>query len=308
MMKIGKLGIVALFAVSGCAVDPRVSIRASALSPVQVDKPVPQRLADARAQLALANVALALDLFRKAEREQPGSTEALEGMADCYERMGRNDLARRYFEQALALEPRNSRLLGSFADMLERQGQFTQAASVRSELRWRAGDAAPKLQRNVVTMRIPESSVELTGGMTPVGGAARTQSAPPLRDGDRSSRLQRLSLGEVALVTKGRPTWARVRTPLEMQSKIRLLNATSEPGLAARTRSSLLRSGWGQVVTGNSTTVRERSLILYPSEQIAVARKLSRELALPMARDPRPGQVTILLGRDAARTRRLASL
>lgn len=306
-MNIGKLAFAAPLILSGCATNAPLNIRAIALSPAEVAAPVPQRLAEARAQLAISNVALALDLFRKAEREQPGLTEALEGMAVCYEKMGRHDLSRRYFEQALAAEPGNARVLGKFAEMLERQGEAEQAAAVRAEVRWRAGGTAPTSERMAISLRIPEVGVGLTLNNEPVA-VPRTQVSDRSLEVGSGSRLQRLSLGEVALVTKSSPKWARVKAPPTGQGQVRLLNATSEHGLAARTRSALLRAGWSQIVTGNSAKVRERSLILYSAEQVATARRLSRQLALPLAKDARPGRITVLLGRDAVGKRRLASL
>ena len=46
-------------------------------------------VAEARGHLVLNNVALALEGFRKAQRDEPESTDALLGIATCYDRMGR---------------------------------------------------------------------------------------------------------------------------------------------------------------------------------------------------------------------------
>ena len=97
------------------------------------EQPVPFRIAESRAHLALGNVALALEGFRKAHREDPASVEALAGMADCYQRMGRFDLSRRNYEMALAIAPRDPGLLNAFALSLEKQGAVAEAASVRRE-------------------------------------------------------------------------------------------------------------------------------------------------------------------------------
>ena len=97
------------------------------------DQPVPYRIAESRAHLALGNVALALEGFRKAHREDPASVEALAGMADCYQRMGRFDLSRRNYEMALAIAPRDPGLLNAFAASLDQRGEVAEAASVRRE-------------------------------------------------------------------------------------------------------------------------------------------------------------------------------
>jgi len=127
-------------------------------------------------------------------------------------------------------------------------------------------------------------------------------------------RLERLSLVEVALVTRSVPMWQplitdRQRTsttvrwvPLRQTKQvasIRLLNAARHEGLAARTRVALARNGWKQVSIGDASKVRERSLILYSEASAPVARKLAAKFGFMIAREARPGPITILLGRDA---------
>jgi hypothetical protein len=118
----------------------KLEIRSSKSGLKQGHEPVPFRIAEARGHLVLGNVALALEGFRKAAREDPASIEALAGIAACYDRMGRFDLSRRHYEMALAVEPGNAGLLAAFAGSLDAQGMTAQAASVRREL---AALAAP---------------------------------------------------------------------------------------------------------------------------------------------------------------------
>lgn len=97
-------------------------------------EPIPFRIAEARGHLALGNVALALEGFRKAAREDPASIEALAGIADCYDRLGRFDLSRRNYEMALAITPRHQGLLTAFGASLQVQGRTAEAEAVRREL------------------------------------------------------------------------------------------------------------------------------------------------------------------------------
>jgi len=92
------------------------------------------RLAQAKAQLALGNVGLALEAFRIVTREQPGNTEALAGIAACYSVMGRFDLARQNYEAALAISPNDPALLSALAASLDSQGMRAEAAQVRAEV------------------------------------------------------------------------------------------------------------------------------------------------------------------------------
>lgn len=121
-------------AVAACAAQPNgVEIRAIA-DPSSKLRGGSDRLADARGQLALGNVGLALEGFRKAARERPDDAEAYAGMAACYDAMGRYDLAQSNYEAALALEPRSTALLAGLAGALERQGKREAAAGVRAEV------------------------------------------------------------------------------------------------------------------------------------------------------------------------------
>ena len=97
-------------------------------------EPVPFRIAEARGQLVLGNVALALEGFRKAVREDPTSVDALTGIAYCYDQMGRFDLSRRHYEMALALAPRDPALLA----MLRKQA----LAPLAEMARWKSAGHA----------------------------------------------------------------------------------------------------------------------------------------------------------------------
>jgi hypothetical protein len=60
-----------------------------------------------RAQLAAGLDALAIESFRSEIRINPDSADAYNGLAVAYDRIGRSDLAQRYFETALAKDPAN---------------------------------------------------------------------------------------------------------------------------------------------------------------------------------------------------------
>jgi tetratricopeptide (TPR) repeat protein len=90
-------------------------------------------IAVARGQLVLGNVGLALEGFRKAQRENPASAAALAGIGDCYSAMSRFDLAQSNYEAALALAPHDRTLLLGLAAVFERGGQPMRAMAVRAE-------------------------------------------------------------------------------------------------------------------------------------------------------------------------------
>ena len=104
----------AVLAVGACTGESgKLEIRSTPTALAPGEHPVSFRVAEARGQLALGNVALALEGFRKAWREDPDSVVALAGMADCYDRMGRFELSRRNSEAAWARAPSNLDLLGA---------------------------------------------------------------------------------------------------------------------------------------------------------------------------------------------------
>jgi hypothetical protein len=157
MKRGGKiLGGVAMVAIAACSNQATLQIRSTPAPLSAVDKPVPLRIAEARAQFALGNVALALESFRKAWREDPTSIDALHGIASCYDRMARFDLSRRHYEMALALAPGDTRLLGAFAASLELQGKSSEAEGVRREIAVRlAAREAPVAPPTAAPAQVP---------------------------------------------------------------------------------------------------------------------------------------------------------
>ncbi len=336
----------AVLACTACVGDGKLEIRSVDRGLKSGSEPAPFRIAEARGHLALGNVALALEGFRKAARDDPSSIEALAGIADCYARMARFDLSRRYYETALAIAPQNPALLASFAALLERQGLGVDAAAVRAEIAALASMAPP--QPESAASPNPAPDLQPVGGATalaelaapePVGqsvtvalpparpigepavraspaqaiavspvGKSVTIALPPavpvpaMRPSQRGPRLERLSFGEVALVTGGGPRWKRIESPkVAMKSpELRVLNAARVSKLAARTRSYLHKLGWREVVIGDAAIARSHSLILYPQGKRAEASRLSASLGFATARRESVRQVTVLLGRDAA--------
>lgn len=134
-------------------------------------------------------------------------------------------------------------------------------------------------------------------------------------------RIERLSMGEIALITVPRPEWrpttvavsqraTKVRfVPLREASlqpaKVRLLNAARVNRLAARTRNWLNARGWRGLAIGNAGATRTRSVILYPAAQRAAAQRLSAQFGFPLSRRASGSHIVVLLGSDAARLRAL---
>ena len=372
----------AVLAVAACGGESgKLEIRSMPTTLAQGEHPVSVRVAEARGQLALGNVAYALEGFRKAWREDPNSVEALAGMADCYDRMGRFDLSRRNYEAALALSPTNLTLLGALASSLDQQGDGEGAGRVRQEIALRT--AAAKVQAAVTAKPTETAEMELVRLVAPTAEAAPvavavtntlaalksvqvvspvavavpvlavaeavltpptastvTVKLPRIRSTSSINatpvefpvkaatletetlpaagpHLERLSMGEIALISAPVPTWrpttvaqtkrsTTVRfVPLREAStvpvQVRLLNAARINRLAARTQSWLVARGWRGLGVGNSDTIRAQSVILYPAGKRALAQRLSSQFGFGMKERASGSQITVLLGRDAAR-------
>ena len=132
----------------------------------------------------------------------------------------------------------------------------------------------------------------------------------------QAPRLERMSLGEVALLTGSGPVWRGqvvARTPQKLtvrwvplataavaRPRIRLLNAARWQGLAARNRSYLLDRGWRKIEVGDARQVRERSIVLYPAAHAAIGRRLAAHFGCQGRPVKGADQFLVLLGRDAA--------
>ena len=281
-------------------------------------------LADARAQLLLGNIGLALEGFRKAARERPDSIEAFAGMAACYDAMGRYDLSRHNYEAALAIAPSNPVLLNSFAASLDHQGNRAEAAAVRAEAaRLTSADEALASAEAATGMPPPATSVTVAlPPARPADGAAPAIPSPALDVASKveiasapGPHLERLSPGVVALVTMERPLWeakviartaqsTTVRwvpiTSVASRPNIQLLNAARSQGLAARTRSYLVDRGWRKIEIGDASQVREKSIVLYPASRRTTGRSLAAQFGFAAGLVQKGDVMVVLLGRDAA--------
>jgi hypothetical protein len=126
-------------------------------------------------------------------------------------------------------------------------------------------------------------------------------------------RLERLSMGEVALITIDQPIWqpkvvartalsTTVRwVPLRNASSrpnVQLLNAARRQGLAARTRDYLLDRGWRKIEIGDAAAVRESSVVLYPASRRRTGISLAAQFGIESRMVAQGDVLVVLLGRD----------
>ncbi len=180
-----------------------------------------------RALLAIGDVTGAMAAFRQALLDSPQSVDALNGLGVCYDRLGRYDISRGYYDSALAIDPDSPLVLNNFGYSLYLQGQYAAAipvlqraaqardpavvsasqrvlALVASQMRETAAQSSAS--QALAEVAAPRARVELTAS-----GEQRLVLAPPTPD-----RALVAALGdEAALVTIARPAATRNSTRRE---------------------------------------------------------------------------------------------
>jgi Tfp pilus assembly protein PilF len=314
--------------VTSCARVPELAVKPLPTVLAQGRLPVSFRVAEAAGQFALGNVALALESYRKALREEPASIDAQIGIAACYDSLGRFDLSGRHYEEALALAPTDAHLLEMFAASLLQQGRVDEAAGVRREATDRLTppahpfSAAASSNMSVpavgelnqaghsVTLELP--AAHPSSELTVLKPALRVEPAGVAETSRSGPRLERLSLGEVALITTPqrtpRPPIIKSSSPVRSASStavpLLLLNAARSEGLAARARRYLSTRGFAMALVGDAPRIRARTLIIAPAADRARALRLSRTFSVTpqMVLGHR---LTLILGRDVLSQRAL---
>ena len=196
-----------MLAAASCGDEGKLEIRSTPSPFAAGQQAVPFRIAEANGQFALGNVALALEGYRKALREDPASLDALTGLAACYDQMGRFDLSRRYHEigagdrpgryaalrqfrrVARAAGPRRGSRRGSRRDGAAPCGRG-QAEPKRSRLRHRASRSPPR-RRNRPVVAQAEASRSLQAAVAPAAAPVAAQAVRNAHNVARRSRRAR---------------------------------------------------------------------------------------------------------------------
>jgi hypothetical protein len=125
-------------------------------------------------------------------------------------------------------------------------------------------------------------------------------------------RLERLTSGEVALVTTGKPLWQSSNVQTASGSTVRwvalasapdrpnvqILNAARSQGLAASARTVLLDRGWRKIAVGDAPALLHKSVVLFPKSRKALGRRLAAQFGVSAQMTDRK-DVVLILGRDA---------
>ena len=161
--------------------------RKVAIQPINNDAGMAAQDALARGDILFSRGehALALDAYRRGMRKDPANARALNGVAVSYAAIGRHDLAREFFELALARAPGDERIHRNFARSLRAEGRRGEADALMAQL-------------NGARPTIPAAGNRPTLAQLATGRPAVPTAAPERL---ASSGLERVSMGEVRLRT-----------------------------------------------------------------------------------------------------------
>lgn len=316
-----QLSFVLLLTLLGCAAPgPELQVRPQAAS---APEPAQDRLAHAASLYARGEYALAIEAYRKTIRYEPRNAAAQAGLAASYDRIGRFDLADRYFQLALAIDPRNPRLASIYAQALERHGYMQQAADV---LRLASADASGA---RVATATEAAGASEAEPGAPSIASGTSVTIAleprpVPAPDRPRPAatprmQLERVSLAEVALVTRPEPRrhdavasiarGSSVRIalddPVDLSKSptrgLRVLNGVGRRGQAARMRAHLQGRGWQPITVGDAAHRLPNSQLLAPARWTGQARLLAGQLPfrVSVVRSPEQSAMVLVLGANS---------
>lgn len=162
------------------------------------------QLAEGKEHLQAGRLASAIGAFRQAAGRKDQAAEALNGMAIAYDRLGRGDLARRYFTEALALAPQDERIERNLARLELRQAALAfKQAQDRAEQVATAEAAATELEAQALAAApVAEPSAAAAAAPAPAP-------APAPRPMRRAAEVALVSKGSgVALQAAGTPSAA----------------------------------------------------------------------------------------------------
>jgi Tetratricopeptide repeat len=120
-----------LVMMAGCAGHQKLAVEYRLSKPTPVgEQNVGNLLETGKTQLDAGLYSMALESFRSVLRQSPDSAPAYNGLAIAYDRIGRADLAQRYFETAIAKAPHDARYRTNLAQLFTNTGRANLAAAL----------------------------------------------------------------------------------------------------------------------------------------------------------------------------------
>jgi tetratricopeptide (TPR) repeat protein len=200
-------GILSL--VGGCATGHQASLDIRSRDHVQATPVGERSIEHGKVLLRRGQYADAVSAFRTALREETEDAEAHNGLAVAYDAIGRKDLARRYFELAVAEKPGEIRYRSNLASFFEGNGQPELAFGLRD---------AP------VAFAMAEVAIPAPGQITVADQPSIADAAQAL-DADPIATI----LPDLAAMRFEQETSALIEVPERNLAVVELSNKNSEP-------------------------------------------------------------------------------
>jgi tetratricopeptide (TPR) repeat protein len=254
-----------------------------------------------RAMLAQNNLPQALQAFRQALAQDPDSVDGLNGMAVCYDRLGRFEDARVHYEAALGIDPTSPMLLNNYGLSLFLQGDRQGAERF---LRMAAAAGDPDVQ--AASLRIL-AKIEREAAQSRPMAPVRVAAAEPVPAGPRilrtSGHEQRLVLDKPRGPAPMQMASALPPEKAVLVAAIGSLSANEEAGIAAaemaaveadeaaRARADAEREARALMADARSAVPADMQVaaLLKAAREAAVARDTKDE---PQAPKPVPADAT----------------
>lgn len=301
---------------------PAVQVRAHA--DADVAEAAEEPYAVGKRHLAAGQLGLAVERFRAAVARNRADVAALNALASCYDRLGRFDLADRYYDQALALAPTDAQTLNNIGVSSLMRGRPLRAATMLELARKSAPDDAQiaanlaRASQAVAQARAAEDKadedtrpnrIERTGmnaWMLRLGQWLQPAIwvRPPLPHGDEPPpplAAPRPAVTRIALDAPASAAAPAKITP-EGPLRLRILNGAGRRGMAARLRGLLAAKGMAGIAIADAPRFDVRDSVLsYRPGRAAAAAKVATLLPpgvrLELVHDQHD-DVRLVLGRD----------
>jgi hypothetical protein len=185
-----------------------------------------QMLAEGRAHLLANRPGSALTAYRQAAYDPTSRAQALNGMAIASDRLGRPDLAQRYFHQALLLEPGNTALLANLERLNANRSNAVEALAALSP---GGGDETVR-EAGVAALETPRSNVRRVSDREIMIFRDQDHSAATApQDGQVIQSLTNRRHASVAIATRRYPVRVSLAAEPGGISTVRAQPATSAP-------------------------------------------------------------------------------
>ena len=179
-----------------------------------------EALAQGRAQLSSGRLIEALQAYNQALAQAPESIEALNGVAVCYDRMGKFETSRTFYEMALGIDPQSALLLNNYGYSLYLQGERAEATRFLA-LALATGDAEVQATALRVLARIEADGRNALPRPDAASPLVQQATATTPEAGPGPARIVRTSAHELRLVLGDAPPKVASRPPPAARPAVR---------------------------------------------------------------------------------------